>query len=187
MSGASTRPSHPTSPIAATGPSRRAVIKTAAAVGAGLLILGASDVAMGVTPEDILKGQLIISDERFPTSWTSPSAFAAKVKAVIDWVNDPEVKNSRGSVRFATRAHYDFLRVFPFQSDSGKVARLLLNILLLRAGLPPAIIHMSDRQRYYEALKGSPGSMVTIVQDAIDNNLSSIEKLIEHYEARRAT
>lgn len=119
--------------------------------------------------------------------YSQPDKIAAKVKAVVDWINDPEVKSGRGSVRYATRAHYDLLRIFPFQTDSGKVARLLLNILLLRGGLPPAIIHMSDRQRYYEALKGSPATMVTIVHDAIDNNLSSIEKLIEHYEARRAT
>lgn len=118
--------------------------------------------------------------------YSQPDKIAAKVKAVMDWVNDPEVKNGRGAVRYATRAHYDLLRIFPFQTDSGKVARLLLNVLLLRGGLPPAIIHMSDRQRYYEALKGSPATMVTIVHDAIDNNLSSIEKLIEHYEARRA-
>ena len=118
--------------------------------------------------------------------YSQPDKIATKVKAVIDWVNDPEVKGGRGTVRYATRAHYDLLRIFPFQTDSGKVARLLLNVLLLRGGLPPAIIHMSDRQRYYEALKGSPATMVTIVHDAIDNNLSSIEKLIEHYEARRA-
>ncbi|MFO0667958.1 MAG: Fic family protein [Polyangiaceae bacterium] len=118
--------------------------------------------------------------------YSQPDKIAAKVKAVVDWINDPEVKSGRGTVRFATRAHYDLLRIFPFQTDSGKVARLLLNILLLRGNLLPAIIHMSDRQRYYEALKGSPATMVTIVHDAIENNLSSIEKLIEHYEARRA-
>ena len=82
--------------------------------------------------------------------------------------------------------HYDLLRVFPFQTDSGKVARLFMNLLLLRSGYPPAIIHSAERQRYYEALKGSPTTMTQIVQEAIDNSLASIEKLLELEERRVA-
>jgi len=102
----------------------------------------------------------------------------------VDWINDPETKRTRTPVRLAARAHYDLLRVFPFAQDSGKVARLLLNLLLLRSGFPPAIIHSTDRQRYYEALKGSSATMNSIVQEAIDNNLASIDKLLEVYETR---
>ncbi|NOU32629.1 MAG: hypothetical protein HOO96_32395 [Polyangiaceae bacterium] len=116
--------------------------------------------------------------------YAAPDKIATKVRAVSDWINDPETKKSKSPMRLASRAHYDLLRVFPFPHDSGKVARLLLNLLLLRAGLPPAIIHMSERQRYYEALKGSSATMNSIVHDAIDNNLKSIEKLLDAYEAR---
>jgi Fic family protein len=102
---------------------------------------------------------------------------------VVDWVNDPETRRTRTPVRLAARAHYDLLRVFPFTSDSGKVARLVMNLLLLRSGYPPAIIHSTERQRYYEALKGSSATMQMrcIVQDAIENSLASIEKLLDLY------
>ena len=71
-----------------------------------------------------------------------------------------------------------------FASDSGKVARLVMNLLLLRSGYPPAIIHSTERQRYYEALKGSSTMMNSIVQDAIENSLASIEKLLDAYDGK---
>lgn len=116
--------------------------------------------------------------------YAAPDKIAYKVRDVVDWINDPETKRTRTTLRLAARAHYDLLRAFPFPEDSGKVARLLLNLILLRGGYPPAIVHSTERQRYYEALKGSSATMTQIVQEAIDNNLGSIEKLLETYDAR---
>ena len=113
--------------------------------------------------------------------YAPPDKIAYKLRQVIDWVNDPETRRTRAPVRLAARAHYDLLRIFPFASDSGKVARLVMNLLLLRGGCPPAIIHSTERQRYYEALKGSSATMHSIVQDAIENSLASIEKLLDQY------
>jgi Fic family protein len=114
--------------------------------------------------------------------YAPPDKITYKVRQVMDWVNDPETRRTRNAVRMAARAHYDLLRVFPFTHDSGKVARLLMNLLLLRSGYAPAIIHSTERQRYYDALKGASASMNQIVQEAIENNLASVEKLVESYE-----
>jgi Fic family protein len=117
--------------------------------------------------------------------YAPPDKIAYKLRQIVDWVNDPETRRTRAPVRLAGRAHYDILRVFPFATDSGKVARLVMNLLLLRSGYPPAIIHSTERQRYYEALKGSSTAMHGIVQDAIENSLSSIEKLLDQYEPKK--
>lgn len=117
--------------------------------------------------------------------YTAPEKIPVKMRQILDWVNDPETKRTRSPLRLATRAHYDLLRVFPFQHDSGKVARLFMNLLLLRAGYPPAIVHSAERQKYYEALKGSSAAMTQIVQEAIDNSLASVEKLLDNYERNR--
>ena len=116
--------------------------------------------------------------------YAPPDKITYKVRQIVDWLNDPETRRTRNAVRLAARAHYDLLRVFPFANDSGKVARLLMNLLLLRSGYPPAIVHSTERQRYYEALKGSSAAMMQIVQEAIENNLASIEKMLEAYESR---
>jgi Fic family protein len=116
--------------------------------------------------------------------YAPPDKIAYKLRQVIDWVNEPETRRTRTPVRVASRAHYDLLRIFPFATDSGKLARLVMNLLLLRSGYPPAIIHSTERQRYYDALKGSSAAMNAIVSDAMENSLASIEKLLDLYDTK---
>jgi Fic family protein len=115
--------------------------------------------------------------------YAPPDKITYKMRQIIDWMNDPETRRTRNAIRIAARAHYDLLRVFPFTQDSGKVGRLLMNLLLLRSGYPPAIVHSTERQRYYDALKGSSATMTLIVQESIENNLASVEKLLQEYDA----
>ena len=114
--------------------------------------------------------------------YAPPDKIAYKVRQIVDWINDPETKRGRNGLRIAARAHYDLLRVFPFAQDSGKVARLLMNLLLMRSGYEPAILHSTERQRYYEALKGSAAIIIHMVQEAEENGLASIEKMLDEYE-----
>ena len=118
--------------------------------------------------------------------YAAPDKIAYKARQVIDWLNGPEPKKLKSPIRIAARVHYDLLRVFPFPQDSGKVSRLLMNVLLMRAGHPPAIIHSTERQRYYEALKGQLPIIVSMVSESIMNALLSIEKKIEDHDANKA-
>jgi Fic family protein len=116
--------------------------------------------------------------------YVPPDKIAYRVRQIVDWLNGPEPKKMKNPLRVAARVHYDLVRVFPFQTDSGKVSRLLMNLILMRSGYPPAIIHSTERQRYYEALKGQLPIIITMVADAISNALLSIEKLLDDYEAK---
>jgi hypothetical protein len=117
--------------------------------------------------------------------YAAPDKIAYKVRQIVDWLNDPETRKTRNGVRIAARAHYDLLRVYPFPVDSGKAARLFMNLLLMRSGLPPAILHSTERQRYYEALKGSATTVLQMVQEAVENALSSVEKLLDEHETKK--
>jgi Fic family protein len=117
--------------------------------------------------------------------YAPPDKIGYKVRQIVDWLNDPETRKTRNGIRIAARAHYDLLRVYPFPTDSGKVSRLFMNLLLMRTGLPPAIIHSTERQRYYEALKGSATTVLQMVQEAVENALSSVEKLLDEHETRK--
>jgi Fic family protein len=114
----------------------------------------------------------------------APDKIATKVRQAIDWLNDPEARKGRSPLRMAARVHYDLIRIFPFPQNSGKTARLFMNLLLMRAGYPPAIIHSTERQRYYEALKGSAITINAMVLEALDNALASIEKLLDEHETK---
>jgi hypothetical protein len=43
----------------------------------------------------------------------------------------------------------------------------------MREGYPPVILHATDRQRYYDALKTSPNAVASLVQDAMENAVQS--------------
>ena len=47
-----------------------------------VLLVAASGIALakGPQPEDMLKGRIIISDKKLPTSWSSPSSYVAQLK-----------------------------------------------------------------------------------------------------------
>jgi len=119
--------------------------------------------------------------------YAPPDKIAYRVRQIMDWLNGPEAKKMKSPLRVGARVHYDLLRVFPFAQDSGKVARMLMNVILLRGGYPPAIVHSTERQRYYEALKGQLPVIIQLVNESIANALASIEKRLDEHEARAAS
>lgn len=114
---------------------------------------------------------------------TPPDKIAAKVKQLLQWANAPETKRSIHPVRLAAKTHHQFLQIYPFPRHSGKVARLLLNLILMHHGYPPVIIHATERQRYYEALKQSENATSAIINESL---AASVESGIRFFEEAAA-
>ena len=71
--------------------------------------------------------------------------------------------------------HCRFEQVHPFLDGNGRTGRLLLNLILVRLGYPPAIIYKRDRSRYLGALqkadRGESGPLGEMLARAILDNL----------------
>jgi Fic family protein len=79
-------------------------------------------------------------------------------------------------IKQATHSHHRFMEIFPFSDLSGKVGRMLMNIILIRHGYMPCIVHSTDRQAYYEGLRLNATEFGHIVMDAMDNALDNATK-----------
>ena len=86
-------------------------------------------------------------------------------------------------VRQAAIAHWEFMRVFPFDERTGVVGRLMLNFLLLRHQFPPAIIHATDRHLYFDALNGHRTDLVPVVADATRSTIAAARALQQESKA----
>ena len=71
--------------------------------------------------------------------------------------------------------HCRFEQIHPFPDGNGRTGRLLLNLILVRLGFPPAIVYKRDRGKYLEALRradaGERGPLAELLARAILDNL----------------
>ncbi len=116
---------------------------------------------------------------------SAPEKISYKMRQLVSWMNSAETKRSTHTLRLAAKAHYQLLHIYPFPKHSGKVARLLMNLVLLRGGYPPAVIHATERQRYYEALKQSDNATARVVTEALVASMDSAIRFFEQEEVAR--
>lgn len=117
-----------------------------------------------------------------------PSAdkIPGEMKKLGEWLQEPETKKLP-ALRLASRLHFKLMQIYPFPKHSGKHARLAMNLVLLRAGYPPAIVHSTERQRYYESLRGPATALHNIMLESLENAIESAIKLFtEAKSGRRA-
>lgn len=94
--------------------------------------------------------------------------------ALILYINSNPGKLS--VIELAAIFHHQFVYIHPFFDGNGRTVRLAMNLLLMRAGYPPAIILNNDRKKYYEALnqanKGKCLKLILLICQAVERSLN---------------
>jgi len=111
-----------------------------------------------------------------------------KVQTLMDdffyWLKN---KTKMHAVELAGEAHYRFVTIHPFVDGNGRTARLLMNMILMMKGYPPAIIRKNDRLAYIKSLEkpqlvngegDSKNDYFKLISTAVDRSLNIYLKAI---------
>ena len=112
-----------------------------------------------------------------------------KVQALMDeffsWIKN---ETKMHAVELASEAHYRFVTIHPFIDGNGRTARLLMNMILMMRGYPPAIIRKNDRLAYIKSLekpqlvngeRDSKNDYFKLIAAAVDRSLNIYLKAID--------
>jgi cell filamentation protein, protein adenylyltransferase len=113
----------------------------------------------------------------FPDGMTPPSwpEIPAEMR---DWITDAQALRTADQasiIEDLATLHGRFEQIHPYLDGNGRAGRLVLNLLLIRLGYPPAIVYKADRPRYLAALRrcdqGDPSPLGELLARAVLDNL----------------
>jgi Fic family protein len=114
-----------------------------------------------------------------------PAKIPVLFQKILDACDAAEFRNAH-PIQQAARLHHGVMQVFPYTDHSGRLSRLLANLVLLQAGYRlPCIIHATDRQRYYESFRVPDAALRDLTIEALDNALGQAEKFFRQTPSRR--
>ena len=124
------------------------------------------------------------------TTYVPPEAIAVPslMQELVNWLNSIEAM-CLYPVERAALAHFRLVHIHPFVDGNGRTARLLMNLILMRGGYPPAVIRMERRPQYYEALALANGEerkpFITLVAEEAERSLDIWLEMVGGNKATR--
>jgi Fic family protein len=92
---------------------------------------------------------------------------------VADWLKETNARppDDCHIIEHLAERHAAFERIHPFPDGNGRAGRLVLTMLLVQSGYPPAIIYKGERKRYLASLQradeGDPGSLAELLARSV--------------------
>lgn len=99
---------------------------------------------------------------------------------LIKWIS--KNKNKLHPVELASIVHHKLVAIHAFFDGNGRTSRLIMNIILMKAGYPLSIILKNDRKRYYNVLnkadKGDLNPFIRFVAQSVERSLDIYLKVL---------
>lgn len=112
--------------------------------------------------------------------FAEPFETPAKMHDLIKWLTQEIKKDDINPIILAAEFHYKFIRIHPFDDGNGRIARILMNLILMKFGFPPVIIKTQDKENYFLSLRKADAGFIEDFIDYIAKNLLySLELMIK--------
>jgi Fic family protein len=103
--------------------------------------------------------------------YATPEDVPILMGELMQWFNSEKNNPNIHPSVLAAIFHHRFVAIHPFDDGNGRLGRILMNLILMQKGLPPAIIKLKDRQDYYIALNNANAGNYDLLVDYIANSL----------------
>ncbi len=111
--------------------------------------------------------------------FAEPIETPAKMQELVEWFGDKTKQPETNAVLVAAEFHYGFVRIHPFDDGNGRLARLLMNFVLMKYGYPPVIIKNEDKDNYIAVLEQADFAILKPFVEYVGQNLTkSLELMI---------
>lgn len=114
--------------------------------------------------------------------YATPEETPALMKDLVAWYNQEEAKGELSPLELATLLHYRYIRIHPFEDGNGRIARLLVNYVLLRHNCPMVVIRSKDKENYLRVLHQCDIAVGLHPSDGAYAELERIEPSVEYME-----
>lgn len=129
------------------------------------------------------KPNYLYSPENERIDFVPPNEVASKMNELVNWLNnhlDPPKRKKKQydahPLLIASYFHWQFIRIHPFGDGNGRMARILMNLILMICGYVPAIVRLEKRKEYYGALNLSEADNITPLAEFIgEESIASLE------------
>lgn len=121
---------------------------------------------------------ITVTGERF--EYASPEETPALMSDLVTWYNEEEKKGELTPIELASVFHYRYIRIHPFEDGNGRIARLLVNFILIRHNYPMVIVQSKDKERYLSALNRCDIIVGGIPSDGAHAKYTQLSAFIEY-------
>ncbi len=114
----------------------------------------------------------------------TPAEVPVKLNELINWTNNaidpPKRKKKKYDIHpllIATRFHYEFINIHPFDDGNGRLARIFMNLILMQCGYPPIIVNKDLKDQYYRAIEDSRERGIEVLAEFLGEQLIKSQEL----------
>jgi Fic family protein len=110
--------------------------------------------------------------------YTDPIHVSDEMEILCRWI-DENIENKHPLIAGAV-AHYNMVRIHPFDDGNGRGARILMNLILIKKGYPVAIIKNENRRKYLASLnRADEGDMDPFLTLMAGSLIDTVHVIVE--------